>query len=204
MNRERYQRVGELYHATLELAPDKRAAFLDTACGGDLELRREVESLIHANDAVGDFIAAPAASVVGGARAATPASPAAMVHAKSSRAGAYEIVSLIGRGGMGEVHLAHDSRLNRKAAIKFLHAELTSNPDAVRRFEPATSTIDVSSRWNSSRVNRYPRCWAWPRALVSWRRLDPRSRGPSPWRTPPASSIATSSPRTSCAARTAT
>ena len=53
----------------------------------------------------------------------------------SGRIGAYDVLSLIGRGGMGEVYLAHDTRLGRKVAVKLLQPGLTSNPDAVRRFE---------------------------------------------------------------------
>src|SRR6185503_1919744 len=53
----------------------------------------------------------------------------------SGTIGAYEVLSPIGRGGMGEVYLAHDTRLGRKVAVKVLQAPLTSNPDAARRFE---------------------------------------------------------------------
>ena len=53
----------------------------------------------------------------------------------SGRIGAYDVVSLIGRGGMGEVYLAHDTRLGRKVAVKLLQPGLSSNPDALRRFE---------------------------------------------------------------------
>ena len=49
--------------------------------------------------------------------------------------GAYEVLALLGRGGMGEVYLAHDTRLDRNVAVKLLRPDLTSNPDAVRRFE---------------------------------------------------------------------
>ena len=50
MTPEQYQRVGELYHAVLELEPDARSAYLDEACGGDGELRREINSLLRAGD----------------------------------------------------------------------------------------------------------------------------------------------------------
>jgi serine/threonine protein kinase len=52
-----------------------------------------------------------------------------------SRFGAYDIVSLIGTGGMGEVYRARDARLNRDVAIKILSSEFTQDADRVRRFE---------------------------------------------------------------------
>ena len=55
--------------------------------------------------------------------------------AVTGRIGAYDVLSLIGRGGMGEVYLAHDTRLGRNVAVKLLRPGLTSNRDAVRRFE---------------------------------------------------------------------
>jgi len=53
----------------------------------------------------------------------------------SGRIGAYNVLSLVARGGMGEVYLAHDTRLGRNIAIKVLQRSLTSNSDALRRFE---------------------------------------------------------------------
>src|ERR1044071_9549001 len=46
----------------------------------------------------------------------------------------YRIISKIGAGGMGEVYLAHDTKLDRKVAIKFLHEELSRDPDKLKRF----------------------------------------------------------------------
>ncbi|MSO21760.1 MAG: hypothetical protein EXQ58_00600 [Acidobacteria bacterium] len=49
--------------------------------------------------------------------------------------GSYQILSLLGAGGMGEVYLAQDSRLARKAALKLLPADFSKDEDRVRRFE---------------------------------------------------------------------
>jgi serine/threonine protein kinase len=130
MNPERYERVGQLFHAALELSRENRPAFLSGACGVDDALRGEVESLLAAHEQAGDFVAAPALHLVAEWLARDEEAEAV-----SGRIGAYEIVSLIGRGGMGEVYLARDTRLGRKVAVKLLRPALTSNADAVRRFE---------------------------------------------------------------------
>ena len=130
MTAEEYERIGQLFHAALALPAERRAAFLSEACGGDGGLRQEVDSLLVAHAAAGDFVAGPAMHVAAGwlARQEDAA-------ALSGRIGGYDVVSLIGRGGMGEVYLAHDPELGRKVAIKVLRPSLTSNADAVRRFE---------------------------------------------------------------------
>jgi predicted ATPase/serine/threonine protein kinase len=130
MNSEQYEKIGQLFHAALELPRESRPAFLSAACGADDDLRQEVESLLAAHEKAGDFVAGPAMNVAAEWLAREDAS-----ETLSGRIGAYEVLSLVGRGGMGEVYLAHDTRLGRKVAVKLLRSGLTSNADAVRRFE---------------------------------------------------------------------
>jgi predicted ATPase/predicted Ser/Thr protein kinase len=130
MTPEQYERIGQLFHAALDLSTEQRPAFLNEACGGDEDMRWEVESLLAAHARAGDFVATPAMHVA--AEWLARQEHAATLR---GRIGAYDVVSLIGRGGMGEVYLAHDSELGRKVALKLLRPALTSNADAVRRFE---------------------------------------------------------------------
>jgi serine/threonine protein kinase len=132
MNSEQYERIGQLFHAALELPREQRAAFLSGACRADADLRAEVESLLTAHDNAGDFVAGPGTNV-----AAWLTRPEELddLDTITGKVGAYEVLSLIGRGGMGEVYLAHDPRLGRQVALKLLRAGLTHNQDAVRRFE---------------------------------------------------------------------
>src|SRR2546429_8964578 len=130
MTSERWEQVGKFYQAALALPPDERENFLDDACGGDTAMRREVKSLLAADSDAGTFLAA----------GAMKDAAKMLVQDKSlmpigKKLGHYQILSLLGAGGMGEVYLAEDTRLKRKVALKLLPAELTANQDRLRRFE---------------------------------------------------------------------
>jgi predicted ATPase/serine/threonine protein kinase len=125
-----YAKVERLYHAALELPRERRDAFLADACGGDAALRREVDSLLIADAEAGEFIATPALEIA--------ARWVARDHdAETLRGtiGVYDELSLIGRGGMGQVYRARDTRLGRTVAVKMLRPAFTSNAELTRRFE---------------------------------------------------------------------
>jgi eukaryotic-like serine/threonine-protein kinase len=135
MKPEQWKQIERIYHAALERESGERGTFLDQACAGDEELRREVASLLDYEGEPASFIESPVLEVaakeladqsLSGAQSQAPANPAQI--------GAYQLLSPLGRGGMGEVHLALDTRLQRKVAIKLLPAEFTSNAGRVRRF----------------------------------------------------------------------
>ena len=58
-----------------------------------------------------------------------------------TKIGTYEIISSLGKGGMGEVHLAHDSNLGRKVAIKVLPEHFASDPERLARFQQEATTL---------------------------------------------------------------
>jgi serine/threonine protein kinase len=126
MTPERYQQIGKLLEAALELEPHRRESFLDEACAGDPELRREVESLIASDAQAGSFIAGPAIDIAAGLMEQPLSSVARKI-------GHYQIISLLGSGGMGQVYLAEDTKLERKVAIKFLASESTDDSQGNRR-----------------------------------------------------------------------
>src|SRR5205809_1546954 len=130
MKAERWKQVNDLFQSAVKRAPDERAAFLDKACQGDEPLRREVGSLLTSHERSENFIELPAYQVA--PELVTNDRPGALV---GKVIGRYRIESLIGVGGMGEVYLARDERLGRKAALKLLPDTLTTDETQLSRFK---------------------------------------------------------------------
>jgi serine/threonine protein kinase/tetratricopeptide (TPR) repeat protein len=121
MNSERWQRVKQLLEQAITLDPDERVAFLDHACAGDTELRREVDSLLSSHEQAGTgFLKNP---VVNLATAAAEPTVRAGRHV-----GAYQIVEEIGHGGMGDVYRAirADGQYTKEVAVKLVRGGFDS------------------------------------------------------------------------------
>jgi eukaryotic-like serine/threonine-protein kinase len=128
MSTNEWERVRALFQSALEQPDEARATFLSNACRGDEGIQREVESLIAAHAASGGFLETPAFRVtteVGVAPALQP----------GDRIGSFEVVGVLGSGGMGEVYRARDAKLGREVAIKVLPRAMAADPQRLARFE---------------------------------------------------------------------
>ncbi|HSS21686.1 MAG TPA: protein kinase [Pyrinomonadaceae bacterium] len=136
MTPERWQQIEGLFQAALERGESERASFLDHACESDGQLRNEVESMLHAHEASGDFLTSSALDVA--------ARGIANSHEQDARGrllGHYRIEQLIGSGGMGEVFAATDTRTNRRVALKVLPDYFVGDAQRVLRFEQEARAV---------------------------------------------------------------
>ena len=127
---DRWRQIEKLYHQASECAESDRSAFLENACAGDTELQQELELLLAQEIDDSSFLGPSAMDNV-----AMKLAQDGLGFAQGERLGAYTILSLLGKGGMGEVYLARDTKLGREVALKVLANTVASDPDYLRRFE---------------------------------------------------------------------
>ena len=127
-DQDRWRLVEDLFHHASELAGPEREAFLSRECAGDRELLREVESLLESDDHTLDVLKQSVQKVA--------AEIADAEDQAGRRIGPYQVIRLLGEGGMGKVYLAAraDEQYQRGVAIKLMHAGLGARRTMLLRF----------------------------------------------------------------------
>ena len=126
---EKWQKVREIFDSALRRKPEERRRFVNEACGDDKILLAEVESLLSSLGSADSFMETPAVAKV-----------ADVIEAETKKLergkcfGHYEIIQQIGAGGMGEVYLAKDKKLNRQVAVKILNEKFAQHESNLQRF----------------------------------------------------------------------
>ncbi len=130
------QTIKEIFHAALDCEPERLGSFLDETCAGDEVLRGKIEALLASHEQAGSFIETPVAALA--AKIAQDGQANLLI---GQTIGHYKISKRIGTGGMGEVYLASDITVRRKAALKLLPARLTGDAERLKRFQQEARAV---------------------------------------------------------------
>jgi serine/threonine-protein kinase len=125
---ERWRLLEDLFQAACDLPASERTAFLDRACGSDASIREEVELLLASADQTAGFIQQPVSDAARNIAGSPPS--------RGKRIGPYELCSLLGQGGMGQVYLARraDNAYSQQVALKFIRADVAVDQEMLLRF----------------------------------------------------------------------
>ncbi|MGH9940241.1 MAG: serine/threonine-protein kinase, partial [Blastocatellia bacterium] len=126
---DRWSRIEDIFHASLEREPNARAAFLDDACASDTELRKQVEILIKAHERDENVLDSSAMKLA----AALPAEETGAIQV-GAVIGHYQVLATLGKGGMGAVYLATHLGTRRYVALKVIAPQFMAQPEFVTRF----------------------------------------------------------------------
>lgn len=149
MQNDRWQKIEEVFKQAVALPPSEREKFVEEICGDDEALRREILQLIEADSAEDNFLDEDVYTL--GARVLDSDE----LLPKDSKFASYHIKELLGRGGMGTVYLAEDTRLGRLVALKILPSSIGAYEEGVRRFRQEARTASVISHPNVAHIYEF-------------------------------------------------
>ena len=145
---ESANREEAIFDAAEQLAPDKRAAYLDQACGDDKDLRARVEALLKAHEQAGDFLAEPVAN----AAKPTVVLSFPVTEKSGDVIGRYKLLQQIGEGGCGVVYMAEQEEpVRRRVALKVIKLGMDTK-SVIARFEAERQALAMMDHPNIAKV----------------------------------------------------
>jgi eukaryotic-like serine/threonine-protein kinase len=131
MTPEMWAKLAKVFHQALEQPEAQRDAFVAKVCSDDPDLERELRSILYADKLASRFLDTPAVPQFGSSPSPTQTAVLSEGELLSNR---FEIIRLLGRGGMGQVFEAFDRELQEKIAIKVLDPEISTHAESMSRF----------------------------------------------------------------------
>lgn len=150
MQAERWQKIEQIFNATLELPTEERTDFVVENCGDDSDLCQEIINLVSVSEKPDDFLSEPIFSL--GAQLLDREFENLL---NISDFGHYKLKELIGRGGIGAVFIAEDKVLGRKVALKILPAILDEKDERVLRFQQEARLASAISHPNIAHIYEF-------------------------------------------------
>ena len=144
MTPDRWQKIEDVFQAALSLDGAERVTFVTQECGNDEELRREVEALLAFENTDECFLDSSPESLI----AEMFTEEDAGMRLDGIEIGRYKVKHLLGKGGMGEVYLAEDTKLRRKVALKVLPQQLSADNERKKRFEIEARAVSALNHPN--------------------------------------------------------
>src|SRR5262245_27531314 len=140
----KHEQLAEIYHSARELRGQDRVRFLQQACGSDFQMLRNIETLLQQDETANDLLDQPAIKIAGNLMSEFKT----VNWPIGTRMGPYELMSLVGAGGMGEVYRARDTRLGRVVALKLIRSSLLVEAQMRQRFQSEARAVAGLSHRN--------------------------------------------------------
>lgn len=148
MNAERWENIEQIFNVAVSLPLVERTEYITTACGDDAALREEIDSMLT-EDSIQDDLLTDSVFLLG-----TKLLEYDELLSRSEFA-SYKLQKLLGRGGMGAVYLAEDSRLGRLVAVKVLPPALAQDEQSLSRFRHEARAASAISHPNIAHIYEF-------------------------------------------------
>jgi serine/threonine protein kinase/tetratricopeptide (TPR) repeat protein len=153
MDSTTWKRAKQIFHEALEKRGPERSGFVAAACGGDEQLRAQVQALIKAHDEAGEFLVSPTVPEADeAARAAATLSFSPPIEGPGTIIGPYKLLQVIGEGGFGVVYMAEQEEpVRRRVALKIIKLGMDTR-QVIARFEAERQALALMEHPNIARV----------------------------------------------------